>query len=271
MKNGLLGKASIMPFAGRRLRMMRLRSNSNYKRPFGLVVTMSFVTERVLSNVCLATRTTLDCFIVDHWSSPASERVFMFAYCVFRFEKTTLAETFCCFTMATGDDFRTETIRLSGTMASVCSSLMALPKSTSMAKLSTTVDSTFVETSPILTYNVTLLLAFSQSSDEDVSDGITSLHILDKQSVGMKGFEIRFWWAPVPKGQVTWYIILCSAPTKIRTKYADCPETVLIDVQLSYVSKGKFTSVFSDFPSLLAYPILMSPSACYRHFWKSET
>lgn len=165
IKNGWLGRASIMPFAVRYPWLMRSESWSKCRRPFDLAVAKIFATERGPRIYCLLPQTVCECFIVELWSSFPSKWVFTFAFCVLCFSKTALAQTSCCYTMATGIDFHTVTFCTSGKMAGTCFSVKAVPRSTLMANFSTTLKSTFVSRASVLTCSVIFYLVLSRSFD----------------------------------------------------------------------------------------------------------
>lgn len=120
--------------------------------------------------------------------------------------------------------------------------MKAVTKSTSIGKFSTTVNCIVVSKSPIRIYNAMLPLFPSRSFHTDRSNDCLSLNILGNQSVGRKYFEMRFGWAPVSRRQVTWCIILILGPIETRTKYTDCPITVIIEVLIVCLSGENFTS-----------------------------
>lgn len=97
------------------------------------------------------------------------------------------------FMMSTGVDFRTATLRTSGRMPRMSSSMKPVLKISSIAKFSNTVRSTIVSKSPILTCNVMLPFDLSRSFDRDRNDGYTSLHKCANQLVGRKSLEIKFY------------------------------------------------------------------------------
>lgn len=117
-------------------------------------------------------------------------------------------------------------------MARMCSSTKAVPKSASLAKFSTTVNSIVVTTSPMLPHNVMLPFDLSRSFDVDKSYGSPSLNIKDSQSVVRKSFEIRFGWSPVSRRHNIGFIILFPAPIEVRTKYAKSSVTTRTEVFL---------------------------------------
>lgn len=60
---------------------------------------------------------------------------------------------------------------------------------------------------------------------------------------------MRFGWAHVSKRWVTGCTIIFSAQIEMRTKYVNCPVTVVIVVRFLYLNGEIFTSVFSEVPS----------------------
>lgn len=104
--------------------------------------------------------------------------------------------------MATGINFQTVSFCLSGIMTSLCSSTKAVPRSTSMSKSSTTVNSAFVTRSLIGTCSVVLLLVLSWVFHADKSNACTFLDTLGSQSVGRNAFETRFAWAPISRSSL---------------------------------------------------------------------
>lgn len=98
----------------------------------------------------------------------------MSALCVFSFVKTSLADASCYFTMAIKVDFPTVTFCPSDGVASMCSSLKDVPRSTSVGTFSTTLNSTLVSKSPISICSVMFPWVLSWSLDADKSNGCTS-------------------------------------------------------------------------------------------------
>lgn len=162
--------------------------------------------------------------------------------------------------------FRTVNFCSSGRVASIFSSMKAVLTSTSMAKSSTTVNSTLVSRSRILIYDVMLPSILNRSSDVYQSDGWTSSDILDDQSVCKKTFKIWFGWASSLRTQAKRCVILFSAPITIHTKFADCHVTAIFELWFAYLSSGNFTSLFFN----NSYPALLSDlnfAKCFKHLY----
>lgn len=91
----------------------------------------------------------------------------MFAIYVFYLVKTALVDPLCCFTTATGVDFRIFPFCSSGRKKEMSFSMNALPRSTLKTIFLTIANSTAVSESTIVTHSVTLALVLRRSFDAD--------------------------------------------------------------------------------------------------------
>lgn len=132
--------------------------------------------------------------------------------------------------MATEYESRTVIFRYSGGMASICSSVNVIPRSTSIANLSNTENSQIVGLFLVLKCKVIFPKILYVCFGTDESGRCISLSIVDSQSVGMTSFEISSGRAPVVTRQVIRCIVLFSALIEMRSKCADCPATAIIYV-----------------------------------------
>lgn len=82
-----LGRALILSFAENSLGW-RGYGQGQSKEALRLIYNHHFWYKEHSSNFCLATRTVIDCFMVDCWSSFVLNRVLIFAFCVICFVNT---------------------------------------------------------------------------------------------------------------------------------------------------------------------------------------
>lgn len=90
------------------------------------------------------------------------------------------------YVMASKVDSKTVTLGSSIRMARLCLSMNAVPRKTSIANFSTTLNSTVVSKSAVLRCTVLSSLTLNRSFDADKSDCCTFLDIFDKQWVATK-------------------------------------------------------------------------------------
>lgn len=180
------------------------------------------------------------------------------------FCKIAFTETFY-FATAGEVNYQTFTSYVSGRVMRVCSSIKALPKSTSLVKILVTVKSRAVSRSSIYRCVVIFISKASRSFIVNRSYGCDFSDILNNQLAGRKSFEIRvccaFEWGRKVKG----CIILFSTLTDMRTKYADCPATGILDSLCVCLSKEYFISEFPKY-----FPVLSSDFDGSQHLlWPS--
>lgn len=77
-------------------------------------------------------------------------------------------------------------------------------------------------------------------------------------------FEIRLGWGSISREQVTGCVLLFFTPFEVRTKQADFPVTVIIEVLFVYLRQRISLMCFPNFPFRLCYLMLVSLSTCYR-------